>query len=349
MSLTTGQGAAGGERPTRGGSAYTVSAATIRHWQDDELPEWFKKKRGSARSLIVSRWVPLVMVGLPIAVLLFIVAYPTVQMAYYAFHDINMVSLFKGDYELVGFTNFERVLTSDRFHGSVINLIQYLFFGAVLQVIIGTALALILHHCVRNNAARLVILVILVMPMMLPPSIVGVLWRFLFNPSNGAINQALLDIGLIKAHIEWFQIGISLWTITIADIWEWTSLPFLIVFSGRLGLPPSIYEAARVDGASPSLTLRRITLPMLKEVIAIAFIIRFMDAYKFVDKVYVMTSGGPAQSSELPAYIAYQRGVREFEIGEAAAYAWIIFLFAIILITLFLRYLKRVLRAQAIA
>ena len=64
--------------------------------------------------------------------------------------------------------------------------------------------------------------------------------------------------------------------ITIADIWEWTSLPFLIVFSGRLGLPPSIYEAARVDGASPFLTLRRITLPMLKEVIAIAFIIRFM-------------------------------------------------------------------------
>ena len=124
MSVTTGEGAAGGERPTRGGGAYTVSAATIRHWQDDELPEWFKKKRGSARSLIVNRWVPRVMVGLPIAVLLFIVAYPTVQMAYYAFHDINMVSLFKGDYELVGFTNFERVLTSDRFHGSVINLIR---------------------------------------------------------------------------------------------------------------------------------------------------------------------------------------------------------------------------------
>ena len=92
------------------------------------------------------------MVGVPIAVLLFIVAYPTVQMAYYAFHDINMVSLFKGDYGLIGFTNFERVLTSDRFHGSVLHLIQYLFFGAVLQVVIGTALALILHHCVRNNA-----------------------------------------------------------------------------------------------------------------------------------------------------------------------------------------------------
>ncbi len=330
-------------------AAHAVSAATVRHWEPDELPEWFKKKRDSGRSLIVNRWVPRIMVGIPICVLLFIVAYPTVQMAYYSVHDINMVSLFKGDYSLVGFANFERVLSSDRFHGSVLHLIQYLFFGAVLQVIVGTALALILHHVVRNNIARVLVLVALVMPMMLPPSIAGILWRFLFNPSNGAINQALLETGIISRHIEWFEIGTSLWTITIADIWQWTSLPFLIVFSGRLGLPPSIYEAARVDGASPFLTLRRITLPMLKEVIAIAFIIRFMDAYKFVDKVYVMTSGGPAQSSELPAYIAYQRGVREFEIGEAAAYAWIIFICAMLLIMLFLRYLKRVLRAQAIA
>ena len=95
--------------------------------------------------------------------------------------------------------------------------------------------------------------------------------------------------------------------------------------------------------------LRRITLPMLKEIIAIAFILRFMDAYKFVDKVYVMTAGGPAQSSELPVFIAFQKGIREFEVGEAAAYAWIIFVVAAVLITLFLQYLKRVLKAQAFA
>ena len=141
----------------------------------------------------------------------------------------------------------------------------------------------------------------------------------------------------------------SLWSIIIADVWNWTALPLLIIYSGRVSLPPAVYEAARVDGASGWLVLRRITLPMLKEVIAIAFIIRFMDAFKFVDLVYVMTSGGPAQSSELPTYIAFQRGIREFEVSEAAAYAIIIFAFSAILITLFLRYLKKVLKAQGIA
>ncbi len=114
-------------------------------------------------------------------------------------------------------------------------------------------------------------------------------------------------------------------------------------------MPQSVYEAGRVDGDSAWLVLRRITLPMLKELIAIAFIIRFMDAYKFVDKIYVMTSGGPAQSSELPVFIAYQRGIREFQIGEAAAYAWIIFIVAAILVTLFLKYMKKVLKAQSLA
>ena len=207
-------------------------------------------------------------------------------MAYYAFHDINMVSLFKGDYGLIGFTNFERgAHLRPLLHGSVVHLAQYLFFGAVLQVVIGTALALILHHCVRNNAARLVILVILVMPMMPAALDRGRAVALPLQPvTTGAINQALLDIGLIKAHIEWFEIG---------------HLALDHHHRRHLGvdvaaLPDRVQRAARpaalhlrggaVDGASPFLTLRRITLPMLKEVIAIAFIIRFMDAYKFVDR-----------------------------------------------------------------
>lgn len=313
-----------------------------------EIPDWFRTKRKKQR-LIVSPWVPVVMVGLPVLILIAIVIYPTVWMGYHAFQDTNMMSLFRSDWQYIGWENFSRVLSSERFQSSVGRLGYYLTFGACLQVLLGAALALILYETIKSNLVRTVCLILMVLPMMLPPSIVGILWRFLFNPSNGAINQALLDLGLIDAHIEWFEIGTSLWTLIIADVWEWTSLPLLIVFSGRVGLPPSIYEAAKVDGASGWLVLRRITLPMLKEIIAIAFILRFMDAYKFVDKVYVMTSGGPAQSSELPVYIAYQRGIREFQIGEAAAYAWIIFLFAAIIVTLFLKYLKRVMKAQSIA
>ena len=216
-------------------------------------------------------------------------------------------------------------------------------------MLLGTFLALTLYEIVKSNLLRMIILILLVLPMMMSPSIVGVLWKFLLTPSNGAVNQALLNLGLISRHIEWFNTGISLWSLVIADTWNWTPLPLLIVYSGRVSLPPAVYEAARVDGASGWQVMRRVTLPMLKEVIAIAFIVRFMDAFKFVDLVYVMTSGGPAQSSELPAYIAFQRGIREFAIGEAAAYAVIIFAISAILITLFLKYLKKVLKAQGIA
>jgi multiple sugar transport system permease protein len=313
-------------------------------------PEWFVKRRRRG-NLIVSAWVPTVMVGIPILILAVIVLYPTIWMAYHAFQDTNMMSLFSQNWQYVGWQNFADTLQDDRFINSVWNLIRYLLFGACLQVVLGVALALILYEVVQNNALRITILVLLVLPMMLPPSIVGVLWRFLLQVNNGGFNHLLINLGLLDqaARINWFSTTLSLWSITLVDIWQWTALPLLIVYSGRVSLPPAIYEAARVDGASGWLVLRRITLPMLKEIIAIAFIIRFMDAYKFIDHVSVMTQGGPAESSELPVYIAFQNGIREFEVGLAAAQAWLIFAVAAVLITLFLKYMKRVLKAQAIA
>ena len=203
-----------------------------------------------------------------------------------------MMRLFQADWSFVGLENFATVLSSERFRtpwspGSI--LLRRLSAGPARAV-----LALILYEW-SSALAAYVLLIVMVLPMMLPPSIVGVLWKFLLTPSNGAINQALLKLGLIDAHIEWFNAGVSLWSIVIADVWNWTALPLLIVYSGRVSLPPAVYEAAKVDGADGWLVMRRITLPMLKEVIAIAFIVRFMDAFKFVDLVYVMTSGGPAQ------------------------------------------------------
>ncbi|NNG04249.1 MAG: sugar ABC transporter permease [Inquilinus sp.] len=313
-------------------------------------PDWFSKRR-RGRSLIVNPLVPAVMVGLPVLVIIAIVIYPTVWMFYHAFHDTNMMSLFTRNWQAVGWDNFALVLSSDRFADSVLHLLRYLLFGACLQVLLGTALAQILYEVVQSNALRIVLLIVMVLPMMLPPSIVGVLWKFLLQADNGAFNHLLIKLGMLAPtdRIEWLDADLALWSLIIADVWQWTALPLLIVYSGRVSLPPAIYEAARVDGASRWLVLRRITLPMLKEIIAIAFIIRFMDAYKFVDKVYVMTAGGPAQRSELPVFIAFQKGIREFQVGEAAAYAIIIFVVAAILITLFLQYLKRVLKAQGIA
>ena len=316
--------------------------------QTSEFPEWFLKKKRE-RLLIVSRWVPISLIGLPVLVLLAIVIYPTIWMFFHAFHNTTLMSLTRDRYQFVWFDNFENVFTNERFLNSVVNLVQYLVFGAVLEVILGTAIALMLFSVVKWNWMRTVLLICMVVPLMLPPAMTGLIWLLMLTPHNGIINEILIITGLTTEKIEWFSTSLSLWSITFADIWQWTSLPLLIVYAGRASLPQSIYEAARVDGASRWKVLSRITLPMLKEVIAIAFIIRFMDAYKYVDKIYVMTSGGPAESSELPVYIAYQRGIRDFQVGEAAGYAIVIFAVAAVLLTLFLKYLKKVLKAQAIA
>ena len=298
-------------------------------------PDWFKHKRAD-KNLIVNPVIPWLMIGFPVLILVAIVIYPTIWMGYHAFQNTNMMKLFYQDWEYIGWQNFATVLSDDRMWDSVGRLIQYLIFGACLEVLLGTILALTLFELVKSQLARVIILILLVLPMMLPPSIVATLWKFLLQAYNGAVNHLLIKIGILgpMERIEWLDAGLSLWSLTMVDVWQWTALPLLIVYSGRVSLPPAIYEAAKVDGASQFMVLRRLTLPLLKEIIAIAFIIRFMDAYKFVDKVYVMTSGGPAQSSELPVFIAFQKGIREVEIGEAAAYAWIIFAVAMVLITL---------------
>ncbi len=180
------------------------------------FPEWFNTRKPRA-NLIVARWVPLALVGLPVLVLFCIVVYPTVWMFYHALHDTNMMRLFQSNWSWVGFENFATVLSSPRFGDSIVHLGIYLTFGAVLQVLLGAALALILYELVKNNFLRVVLLIAMVLPMMLPPSIVGVLWKFLLTPSNGAINQALLNLGLIDQHIEWFNAGMSLWSIIITD------------------------------------------------------------------------------------------------------------------------------------
>ena len=313
-------------------------------------PDWFKHKRAD-KNLIVNPVIPWLMIGFPVLILVAIVIYPTIWMGYHAFQNTNMMKLFYQDWEYIGWQNFATVLSDDRMWDSVGRLIQYLVFGACLEVLLGTILALTLFELVKSQLARVIILILLVLPMMLPPSIVATLWKFLLQAYNGAVNHLLIKIGILgpMERIEWLDASLSLWSLTMVDVWQWTALPLLIVYSGRVSLPPAIYEAAKVDGASQFMVLRRLTLPLLKEIIAIAFIIRFMDAYKFVDKVYVMTSGGPAQSSELPVFIAFQKGIREVEIGEAAAYAWIIFAVAMVLITLFLKYLKKVLKAQTFA
>ena len=165
------------------------------------------------------------------------------------------------------------------------------------------------------------------------------------------LNHLLINLHLLPANqrIDWLGTKLSLWSITLVDVWQWTALPLLIVYSGRVSLPPAIYEAAQVDGASELDGIaphhsadaerghcHRVHHPL-------------HGRLQIHRSCIGDNPGRTVGSSELPVYIAFQKGIREFQVGEAAAQAWLIFAVAAVLITLFLRYMKRVLKAQGIA
>jgi multiple sugar transport system permease protein len=271
-------------------------------------------------------WMPRLMVAPAIIVVLALTLFPmlwSLQKSFYAWFPSR-----GGEATWVGLDNFVWVFTSGRFWNSMGNLAFLLVFGVGIQMFLGTALALALYEGVGNAKLRVVLLTLFLLPMMMPPIVVGDLWAFIFTPQSGVLNHLLRQVGVPPQNWTGAELGMA--AITITDIWQWTALPLLIAFSGRSSLPESLYEAARLDGASRWFTIRRITLPLLKDLLLIALLLRLMDAYKFFDAAYIITRGGPGTATELPGLLTYLVGFKDFDIGRAAALTWVIGLLAIV-------------------
>ena len=292
--------------------------------------------------VVVKNSTPFLLVLPALAVLVSIVGYPMFWSLFYSLHEYNPIA---GAARFVGFGNYKWLWTLPRWYNSLGNLAYFLLSAVAIEMVLAIVVSLLLYEFVKNRTLQIVLMVICILPMMLAPSVVGILFRFIFSPFGGVVNAVIQGI-FHKPPVNWLGEKYALTSILIADVWQWTSLPLMIIFSGRVSLPESVYEAARVDGAKPGRILVRITLPMLKELIAIAFILRFMDCYKYIDTVTVMTAGGPGEASEVPSFLAYLIGIKQFNLGRAAAMVWVISLGATVIITLFVRFMKQVLAAQ---
>jgi multiple sugar transport system permease protein len=233
----------------------------------------------------------------------------------------------------VGLENYGDVLSSNRFWHAMKNLAYYVVVGVGVEMVLGIALALALCELVRRNWIRITLLTLFVMPMMLAPAVVGDVWRFIYQ-RQGVLNHLIGSVGLPEQ--TWTSASLGLWSVVVADIWQWTALPLLIVFAGRVALPESLFEAARLDGASWWYRTTRVTLPMLKNLIIIALLLRVMDSYKLIDSLFIITNqGGPGTSNELPGLLAYVTAFQDFDIGTAATVTWLLGLIALVLMRLF--------------
>jgi len=238
-----------------------------------------------------------------------------------------------------GLDNFVWVLTNERFIHSAVNMVFYSGVGVALQVTLGIMLALALYNFVDNRLLRVSLILVFILPMMLAPIVVGRLFGFMFMPGGGVVNGILGMVGIEP--VPWLQsrwLGLS--AVLIADTWQWVGLPLIIVYGGRVGIPESRYEVANIYGSSMFQKFRYITFPAIKNLVAIAAILRFMDSYKFFDKLLVMTQGGPGTLTELPTYYTYVEGFNNFNIGRAATLSWVLTIGSMIIMFLFWKQFK---------
>jgi multiple sugar transport system permease protein len=238
----------------------------------------------------------------------------------------------------IGGANYSRLLGDGRFWQSLSRLGAIAFTSVILEYLLGFGLALLLWRQVRFRRLTRVLFLI---PMMTTPVVMAVIWRTIFHESLGPANDLVSLLGL--SSIPWLTN--SFWAtvvVILVDVWQWTPFMFLLLLAGLLSLPKEPFLAAAIDGAGPIRTFFNVTFPAMAPISVGALIIRLIEASKIMETVYVITSGGPGSSTETSSYYIFIRGLRDFQIGYAAALSVTYLVIMIVLLTIIARSLSRI-------
>jgi multiple sugar transport system permease protein len=236
----------------------------------------------------------------------------------------------------IGVGNYRELFTSDEFWHTVERTAIFTFGGVAIQVVLGTALALFFNQQLRGST---IVRSILILPMLLTPIVVGLMWRMLLNPDWGMLNWIVERLGF--QNVGWLSdSGTAMFTLILVDCWQWTPFVFIIVFARLQALPEDVFEAASVDGASWFERTRYITLPLLMPAIVFAAVFRGIDAFRTFDLVYGLTNGGPVQATSTLSFEAFQNGFQYYRYGYASAIAYVMVVVAAVGITLLFRFVR---------
>jgi multiple sugar transport system permease protein len=238
--------------------------------------------------------------------------YPLGYMIYGSFLDWNP-SQSIGEADYVGFKNYVDLFYDPFFRKSFSVTITFAFFVVVFEMLIGVGLALLLDRNIRGMS---LLRTLFILPMMIAPVVVGLMWRYMYHPTIGIFNRSLDALGFEK--VDWLGQH-ALLSVIIADIWQWTPFIFILSLAALQSLPQSALEAARIDGATGWQQIWFIKLPMMMPILIVTALLRLIDAFKVLEVILVLTDGGPGQSTEILA-MRISRTASEFrELGVAAA------------------------------
>ena len=280
-------------------------------------------------------WVCLV----PVLVFLAIVAVaPTTAAIIDSFRELSLTS-FGARGEFIGFDNYKELLSSDKkFYTAVCHTCLFVVVVVPIEFFGGLAIALWINRELRG---RRLLLTLIMIPTVIAPIVVGLIWYLFFLPTFGLLTQGLNDLGLFRDTGVFSTPESALAVIMLIDIWEWTPFVMLILLAGLTAMPKAPIEAAMLDGATRRQILWYVQIPLLRPLIVIALLLRSIDASKIFDTVYVLTGGGPGDSTEMVTTFAHRTSFMTWNLGYGAAICLVLAFASLVMAAIFYKAVAR--------
>jgi multiple sugar transport system permease protein len=261
-----------------------------------------------------SAWVPWFYIGPAVLVMAVACLYPVISAFQLGFYDWSMGTPWSSA-KWVGFDSFISAFSNPRVWSSLWTTLQFAAIAVTAEMVLGIALALALEHPVRGMS---MFRTLFILPMMIAPIAVGLAWRYMFDAQFGFVNAVLALFGV--AAKGWLSDpSLAFAAIVIADIWQWTPFVFIMMVAALANIDGAVMEATRIDGANWWQATFLVKLPMVMHVIAITLMMRLIDAFRVLEVIYVLTFGGPGDSTEILALHIYKTAFVGQQLGVASA------------------------------
>jgi multiple sugar transport system permease protein len=239
--------------------------------------------------------------------------------------------------KFVGFSNYANIFRFDGFGHSLIVTAYYVLLNIPVQTVLALGLALLLNNKLPGSAF---VRVVAVLPFLATPVAMSVVWTWFFDPTNGIVNQLLSHVGITGP--AWLSDSATAMPIVaFANIWQYAGYNMLFFLAGLQGIPPSLYEAAAIDGAGKIAQFRRVTLPLLRPALLFVLVTGVIGSFQVFDTAYVLTAGGPGNATQVANLNIYTTAFQGFRIGEASAMSVILFLIILVVTVAQFTYFNR--------
>lgn len=258
---------------------------------------------------------------LPAALIISVVTiYPLIHSFWLSLHKWDLMKPLEG-HPFIGLENYLFVFKDPTFWDSAKISIIFVIAAVTLEIVLGMAIALLLN---KEFFGKSFVRMLALLPWAIPPVVNGIMWKWILNPSYGALNGLLYSLGIIDKYVIWLgSKELALVMVVLADVWKETPFIMLLFLSALQTIPNDLYEAAKVDGANPITMLFKITIPMIRPTLFVAVALRTIWALKSFDLIYTLTSGGPSGGTSVIGYYTYIKTFVSLNLGRGAAVAYI--------------------------